>query len=67
VCLEGHETVDRIIWKCSRFSAQRARLIETLLLSGGYKETLIRNLCAQLNCKALKECFMFFVECGVEM
>jgi hypothetical protein len=68
VCLEGHVTVDRIIWKCSRFSAQRVSLIETLLLSGVSEETPIRDFSAQLNCKALKECFMFFVECaGMKM
>jgi hypothetical protein len=62
VCLEDHETVYHIIWKSSRFSAQRACLTQRLLLSGVYEETSIRDLCAQLNWKALKECFMFFVE-----
>jgi hypothetical protein len=67
VCLEDQETFDHIIWKCSRFSSQRASLIQRLLLSGVYKETPIRDLCAQLNWKALRECSMFFVECGVKM
>jgi hypothetical protein len=49
VCLENHENVDHIIWKCSRFSSQRACLIRRLLLSGVYEETLVRDLCAQLN------------------
>jgi hypothetical protein len=49
VCLEDHETVDHIIWKCSRFSTQRACLIQRLLLSGVYEETPIRDLCSQLN------------------
>jgi hypothetical protein len=62
VCLEDHETVDHIIWKCSHFSSQRACLIQMLLLSGVYEETPIQDLCAQLNWKALRECFMFFVE-----
>jgi hypothetical protein len=31
VCLEDHKTVDHIIWKCSRFSSQRACLIRRLL------------------------------------
>jgi hypothetical protein len=40
VCLlEDHETVDHIIWKCSRFSSQRACLIRRLLQSGVYEET----------------------------
>jgi hypothetical protein len=67
VSLEDHETVDHIIWKCSRFSSQRACLIQRLLLSCVYEETPIRDLCAQLNWKALKECFMFFVDCGVKL
>jgi hypothetical protein len=67
VCLKDYETVDYIIWKCSRFSSQRASLIRRLLLSGVYEETPVRDLCAQLNWKALKEYFMFFVECGVKM
>jgi hypothetical protein len=67
VCLEYHEPVDHIIWKCSRFSSQRACLIQRLLLSSVYEETPIRDLCAQLNWRALKEFFMFFVECGVKM
>jgi hypothetical protein len=67
VCLEDHETVDHIIWKCPRFSPQRACLIQKLLLFGVNKETPIRDLCAKLNWKALKRCFMFFVECGVKM
>jgi hypothetical protein len=67
VCQEDHETVDHIIWKCSRFSSQRACLIQRLLLFGVYEETPIQDLCAQLNWKALKECFMFFVECGVKI
>jgi hypothetical protein len=41
VCLEDHETVDNIIWKCSRFSSQTACLIQRLLLSGVYEETPI--------------------------
>jgi hypothetical protein len=49
VCLEDHETVDHIIWKCSRFSTKKACLIQRLLLSGVYEETPIRDLCAQLN------------------
>jgi hypothetical protein len=53
VCLEDHETVDHIIWKCSCFLSQRG--------------DPIRDLCAQLNWKALKKCFMFFGECGVKM
>jgi hypothetical protein len=65
VGLEDHETIDHIIWKCSRFSSQRAYLIQRLLLSGVYEETPISDLCAQLNWKALKECFIFSVECGV--
>jgi hypothetical protein len=48
VCLEDHESVDHIIWKCSRFLSQRACLIQRLLLSGVYEETPIRELCAQL-------------------
>jgi hypothetical protein len=67
VCLEDYGTVDHIIWKCSRFSSQRACLIRRLLLSGVYEETPVRDLCAQLNWKALKECFKFFVACGVKM
>jgi hypothetical protein len=67
VCLEDHETVNHIIGKCSRFSSQRTCLIPRLLLSGVYEETPVRDLCAQLNWKALKECFMFFVECVVKM
>jgi hypothetical protein len=42
-------TVDHIIWKWSRFSSQRAFLVQKLLLSGVYEETPIRDLCAQLN------------------
>jgi hypothetical protein len=52
VLLEDHKTVDHI---------------RRLSLSGVYEETPVRDLCAQLNWKALKECFMFFVECGVKM
>jgi hypothetical protein len=66
VCLEVHETFD-IIWKCSLFASQKACLIRRLSLSGVYEETPVRDLCAQLNWKAFKACFMFFVECGVEM
>jgi hypothetical protein len=43
VCLEDHETVDHIIWKCSRFLSQRAYLIQRLLLSGVNEETPIPN------------------------
>jgi hypothetical protein len=66
--LVDHETVDHIIRKCSRFSSQRTCLIQRLLLSGVYEETLIRDLCAQLNLnlKALRNCFKFFVECGCD-
>jgi hypothetical protein len=68
VCVEDHETVDHIIWKCSRFSSQRACLIHRLLLSAGvYEETPIRDLCAQLYWRALRECLMFFVDCSVKM
>jgi hypothetical protein len=67
VCLEDHETVDRITWKCSRSSSQRACLIQRLLLSGVCEETPIRDLSSQKNCKAFRECFMFFVEFGVKM
>jgi hypothetical protein len=49
VCLEDRETVDHIIWKFSRFSFQRACLIQRLLLSGVCEETPIRDLYAQLN------------------
>jgi hypothetical protein len=63
VCLEHHETVGHIIWKCSRFLSQRACLIQRLLLSGLYEETPIRDLCVQLNWKALRECFMYCFLC----
>jgi hypothetical protein len=43
------------------------RLIQRLLLSGVYEDNPIQDLCAQLNWMALRECFMFFVECGVKM
>jgi hypothetical protein len=64
-CLEDHETVDHIIWKFSRFSSERACLIQRLLPSGVHEAFPIRDLCAQLNWKAPRECFMFFVECSV--
>jgi hypothetical protein len=40
---------------------------EVIAMSGVCEETPIRDLCAQLNWKALRECYMFFVECGVKM
>jgi hypothetical protein len=67
VCLEDNAAVDHMIWRCSCFSSQRACLIQRLSLSGVYEETPVRELCAQLNWKALRECFMFFVECVVKM
>jgi hypothetical protein len=46
VCMMNYETVDHIIWKCSRFEVERRQLILRLAAVTIEEETSIRDLCA---------------------
>jgi hypothetical protein len=61
VCVMNYETVDHIIWECSRFEVER-------LAAVNIKEgTPIWDLCALQKWAALRLCHRFLKECGLKI
>jgi hypothetical protein len=67
VCMMNYETVDHIIWECSRFEDERRQLLLGLAAVNIKERTPIRDLCALQKWAALKICHRFLRECGLKI
>jgi hypothetical protein len=65
VCLENYETIDHLIWDCSRFETERTRTI--FKIHNIEPKTPIRDLCAQGKWEAIKKIYLFFKDCGLKI
>jgi hypothetical protein len=67
VCMMNYETVDHIIWECSRFEDERRQLILGLAAVNIKEGTPIRDHCALQKWAALRLCHRFLRECGLQI
>jgi hypothetical protein len=68
VCMMNYETVDHIIWECSRFEVERRKLLLGLAAVNIKEGTTIRYpVCALEKWAALKLCHKFLRECGMNI
>jgi hypothetical protein len=67
VCMMNYDTVDHIIWECSRFEDERRQLLLGLAAVNIKEGTPIRDLCALQKWAALRLCHRFLRECGLKI
>jgi hypothetical protein len=63
----NYETVDHIIWKCSRFEVKRLQLLLGLAAVNIKEGTPIWDLCVLQKWAALRLCHRFLKECGLKI
>jgi hypothetical protein len=64
VCRENYETVDHLLWECSRYDRQS--VILELSLHNINLGTPIRDICALKKWDLLKKCYSFFKNCNIK-
>jgi ribonuclease HI len=62
VCSENYETVDHILWQCSRFASEREQLKTSLESQEDSFATPIRDLLGQRKFDVLRDCMQFIKE-----
>jgi hypothetical protein len=65
VCQENYETVDHLLWECSRYD--RSSLLPELLAQNIEIGTPIRDICVLKKWEAMKICCSFFESCGLKI
>jgi hypothetical protein len=67
VCMMNYETVDQIIWECSRSEVERRQLLLGLKAVNIIEGTPIRDLCALQKWASLRLCHRFLRECDLKI
>jgi ribonuclease HI len=64
-CGDNYETVDHVLWECSRYHSERRQLCSDLSSIGAVPFTPIRDMLGGQDWRSLLKCCAFFKRCNI--